>query len=135
MDESTGTERKPVVFYVDDEAALLRFAKRQLSSRGFDVIVAGSAAEAFEVVEGHEGPIDALLMDINLPDGFGSVVAQRLRVARPRMAVVYTTGYAQTDPILSGGLNDAEFVLHKPFTRDQLVETLTRAIDEYRPPD
>ena len=75
-----------------------------------------------------ERPVDALLMDINLPDGWGASVAQRLKQSHPEMAVVFTTGYADIDPILSGGLNDAEYVVRKPFTTDQLVAVLEEAI-------
>ena len=32
------------------------------------------------------------------------------------------------DPILSGGLSAAEFVIRKPFTGDQLADVLSRAI-------
>ena len=129
MEPSEHVQRAPVVFFVDDEAGIRHIANRLLRKRGFEVITASSAAEAEEVIEQHEGAIDALLMDINLPDGWGAMVAQRLAGARPEMAVVYTTGMAEIDPILSGGLAGAEFVIRKPFTGDQLADTLTRAID------
>ena len=129
VEPSEHVQRAPVVFFVDDEAGIRHIANRLLRKRGFEVITASSAAEAEEVIEQHEGAIDALLMDINLPDGWGAMVAQRLTGARPEMAVVYTTGMAEIDPILSGGLAGAEFVIRKPFTGDQLADTLTRAID------
>ena len=122
-------DRRPVVFFVDDDDAIRHVTNRLLRKRGFDVIGAASAAEATEVIESHEGPIDALLMDINLPDGWGAHVAQGLSATRPDMAIVYTTGFAEIDPILSGGLSAAEFVVRKPFTGDQLAEILTSAID------
>jgi DNA-binding NtrC family response regulator len=123
-------DRKPVVFYVDDEDGLRLIVNRMLRKRGFEVIGAATAAEASEVIEAYDGEIDALLMDINLPDGWGALVAQRLRIQRPNMVIVYTTGFAEIDPILSAGLNDTEYVIRKPFTGDQLAEVLTRAIDE-----
>lgn len=135
MGDSATEPRKRVVFYVDDQDFLRRFVSKQLQKRGFEVLLAGSAAEALEVMEAYRGPIDALLMDINLPDGWGSVLAQRLRGERAGMAVVYTTGFAASDPILSGGLRDAPFVLHKPFSADELVRILTLAIEEYRDPE
>jgi len=124
--------RKPVVFFVDDEDGIRRVASRLLRRRGFEMIGASSAAEASAVVDEYEGEIDALLMDINLPDGWGGLVAQRLNAIRPEMAIVYTTGFAEIDPILSGGLNSAEHVIRKPFTGDQLAEVLKRAIDGRR---
>jgi DNA-binding NtrC family response regulator len=120
--------RPPTVFFVDDEAGIRHIANRLLRKRGFEVITAASGSEAEEVIEAYEGPIDALLMDINLPDGWGAMVAQRLTSTRPEMAVVYTTGMAEIDPILSGGLAGAQFVIRKPFTGDQLADTLSRAI-------
>ena len=99
------------------------------------MITAASATEAERIIEEHEGVIDALLMDINLPDGWGAMVAQRLISARPEMALVYTTGMAEIDPILSGGLKGAQFVIRKPFTGDQLADTLSRAIAANRPSD
>lgn len=129
MQDILSEGRRPVVFFVDDDDGIRHVARRLLRKRGFDVIEAASAAEAEEVIEHHEGPIDALLMDINLPDGWGAHVAQRLVATRPGMAIVYTTGFAEIDPILSGGLNAAEFVIRKPFTGDQLAGVLTAAID------
>lgn len=128
MQVENALERRPVVFFVDDESGIRQVANRLLRKRGFDMIGAATAAEATEVIDRYEGEIDALLMDINLPDGWGSMVAQRLRSARPDMAVVYTTGFAEIDPIVSGGLGNAQFVIRKPFTGDQLAEVLTRAI-------
>jgi len=128
MKRKATTMRKPVVFFVDDEEGVRQIANRLLRKRGFEMIGASSAAEASDMVDRYEGQIDALLMDINLPDGWGALVAQRLIASRPEMAIVYTTGFAEIDPILSGGLSAAEFVIRKPFTGDQLADVLTRAI-------
>jgi DNA-binding NtrC family response regulator len=116
------------VFFVDDDDRLRGVTCRLLRARGYTVIEAESAERALEVLETHEGDIDVVLMDINLPDGWGASVAQRLRDVRPGMAVVFTTGYADVDPILASALNDAEFVVKKPFSTDQLVEVLERAV-------
>lgn len=129
MQPSELANRHPVIFFVDDESGIRHIANRLLKKRGFEVITAASAAEAEAVMQQHQGEIDALLMDINLPDGWGARVAQRLTGARPGMAVVYTTGMTEIDPILSGGLAGAEFVIRKPFTGDQLADTLSRAIE------
>jgi DNA-binding NtrC family response regulator len=119
---------RPLVFHVDDEASLRLVTKRLLAQRGFDVIEAGSAAEAESVIEQHAGEIDALLMDILLPDGWGNTLAQRLRTTHPEMAVVYTTGYAESDPVLAAALADAAYVIRKPYTGEGLADMLLRAI-------
>lgn len=127
-DSSDG--RRRVIFFVDDDEQLHRAVSELLEHRGFEVIGAHSAQDAVRLLESHEGQIDVLLMDINLPDGWGASVAQRLLEIRPEMAVVYTTGFAEKDPVLAGGLNDAQYVVRKPFSTDEITEILDRAIRE-----
>jgi two-component system cell cycle sensor histidine kinase/response regulator CckA len=124
------TQRRKTIFFVDDDDQLRGVTGRLLRGRGYEVVEADSAERATQVLEEFEGTIDALLMDINLPDGWGASVAQRLREGHPEMVVIYTTGFAEVDPILSGALNDAQYVARKPFTTDQLVEVVERAIAE-----
>jgi two-component system cell cycle sensor histidine kinase/response regulator CckA len=122
--------RPPVVFFVDDEPGIRGSFATLMRRRGFTVLEAGSAEEAGRLIEIYKDPIDILLMDINLPDGWGATLAQALLEEHPEMTVIYTTGYADQDPILSGALNDAPFVLRKPFSSDELLELIRRAMDE-----
>lgn len=128
--DNSEDERRQVIFFVDDDKALHRAVTDILQHRGFEVVGAHSAQEAVTVIESYQGEIDALLMDINLPDGWGASVAQRLLEVRPEMAVVYTTGFAEEDAVLAGGLNDAAYVVRKPFSTDELTEVIARAIRE-----
>ncbi|HSG09306.1 MAG TPA: response regulator [Longimicrobiales bacterium] len=121
-------QRQPVVFFVDDEPELRGAFSALLRKRGFKVLEAGNAEEAGRRIEEIEEPIDVLLMDINLPDGWGAAVAQHLLLSHPEMVVVYITGFAQDDPILAGALQDATYVLRKPFTGEELGEVLRAAM-------
>ena len=127
--DSVGAGGRPkVVFFVDDDDDIRHTTSQLLKSRGYEMLLAASAEEASEVIETFDGEIDVLLMDINLPDGWGATVAYRLRQVRPNMALVFITGFAESDAVLSGGLNDADFVVTKPFTTDGLVSELERAM-------
>ncbi len=121
--------RRKVVLVVDDDEHVRHLVSRLLTTTGYEALVAGSAEEASDISEAFDGEIDVLLMDINLPDGFGATVAFRLREARPNMALVFITGFAKSDPVLAGGLKDAEFLVTKPFTLDTLVTELERAMN------
>jgi CheY-like chemotaxis protein len=132
-DPSTATgqgqvSRRPVVFFVDDEEGIRGIWSLVLREHGYEVVEAGSAEEAAARIETMRERIDVLLMDINLPDGWGASVAQRLRESHPEMTVVYTTGYAATDPILSGGLGDAPFVIRKPSPTEELLRVIAAAL-------
>ncbi len=124
-----GAARHPVVFFVDDESGIRSSFATLLRRRGFQVLEAGSADEAGRLIEIFQEPIDVLLMDINLPDAWGATLAQALLEEHPEMVVVYTTGYADEDPILSGALNDARFVLRKPFSSEDLLSVLADAME------
>jgi len=117
-----------VVFFVDDDEEIRSFVATVLNRSGYTVLGAGSAEEAGRVVDGYEGRIDVLLMDVNLPDAWGSTLAQSLRVVHPEMALVFTTGYASSDEVLAGGLHDATRVLPKPFTVEALLSVVRDAI-------
>ncbi len=123
-----GRGRSAVVLLVDDDADLRSTLGKILRWEAFEVLEAGSAEEAWRVVEGHGGTIDLLLMDVNLPDGFGARLAQALLGPHPEMVVVYITGFAELDPILSGTLNDAAYVLRKPFSREELLTVAFQAL-------
>jgi len=120
--------RPPVVFFVDDDDGVRTVTAKILRRHGFQVLEAASAEEASRFMEGLTEPIDVLLMDIVLPDGWGGTLAQRLREMHPEMAVVYTTGYAASDPVLSSALRDAPYVLRKPFTSEELMDVVRRAL-------
>ena len=128
-------DQTPVVFFVDDEEAVRSMWSHVLRKHGYRVLEAGTAEEALWFIEAFTAPINVLLMDINLPDGWGASVAQRLREIHPEMSVVYTTGFADSDPILSSGLGDARFVLRKPSSNDKLIEVIGEACAESRHPD
>jgi two-component system cell cycle sensor histidine kinase/response regulator CckA len=127
-----GGERTPVVFFVDDEEGVRNTWSQILRKHGYRVLVAATAEEAIWFVEAFSAPIDVLLMDINLPDGWGSSVAQGLRAVHPEMSVVYTTGYAESDPILSGALEDARYVVRKPASAAELLRVIGEAADAAR---
>jgi DNA-binding NtrC family response regulator len=127
-DNGISVSEAPVVFFVDDDDSVRSVYSTVMRKHGVRVLEAASAEEAGRLVEIFSEPIDVLLMDVNLPDGWGSSVAQRLSESHPEMVVVYTTGFADTDPILSGALKDAPFVLRKPFSSTELLNTIERAM-------
>lgn len=125
MDAETNAS---VVFFVDDDDGVRGVYSSILRKRGYKVLEAASAEEAGRLSEVFTDGIDVLLMDVNLPDGWGATLAQRLRETHPEMVVVFTTGFADVDPILSSALADAEHVLRKPFNADQLSVAISNAM-------
>ena len=126
------SDQKRLILIVEDEEPARRLFATALEQHGYQVIQAGTAEEALVVAEGAGRPIDALLMDIMLPDSWGTRLAQSLRVLHPDMGVIYASGYAQDDPIMMSGIDQGTRFLHKPFEIRDLIDEMG-AIFEHGP--
>jgi CheY-like chemotaxis protein len=124
--------RRPVletVLLAEDEDTVREVARRILAQKGYQVFVAPGAEEALEFAENHPGAIDILVTDLVLPRMSGSELAERLKAARPRLKVVYMSGYpADRQGVLDGPL------LEKPFNARALLGLVREAAAQPDPP-
>lgn len=108
-----------VVLLVEDEPLLLKTMRRMLEQYGHRVIAAANSQDALTLAA-REPEIDLVVTDLALPGMQGSELVKRLRVSRPALRVLYTSGW---DPASSGVAlaNDgSEAFLSKPFTAAEL---------------
>ncbi|MGG5807990.1 ATP-binding protein [Falsiroseomonas sp. CW058] len=83
------------VLLVEDEAPLLKLAERALTRAGFEVLTAGSAEEALDLLDrGAPRPL-ALVSDVVMPGADGLELAQALRLRDPDLPVLLVSGYAE----------------------------------------
>ena len=126
------------VLLVEDEDQVKRFMAKVLEMRGYAVLAAGSSAGALKLSAAYEGVIDLLLADVELNDSMsGHELANRLRHQRPRMRVLYTSGYSLEFCADFGGARIRKEVqelmagfLPKPFTPVSLTENVRKALDD-----
>jgi DNA-binding response OmpR family regulator len=124
------TDKKICILLVDDDEAVRGLARVILEHEGWRVEEAGNLGEAFSRIrEGGVRPHIAVV-DLLLPDGFGTELADDLRRARLKSGIVYITGDTGWLRRLNGG---SEFVLAKPFTPVQLVMMVKSALDRLKP--
>jgi DNA-binding NtrC family response regulator len=86
-------ERTPAILIVEDEILIRLALSDYLQECGFKVFEAGNAAEAIEIIESNQTPIDLVFTDVHLPgdlSGFG--LAQWVRLNRPGLPVTLTSG-------------------------------------------
>jgi two-component system KDP operon response regulator KdpE len=75
---------------VDDDAAIVQIYEEVLRAEGYDVVTAGSCAEAMRQMDAIKGDAQVLVVDLGLPDGDGSgfvADASAKYGARPTMFV------------------------------------------------
>ena len=120
------------VLLADDEAPILKVAKRILESAGYRVITAGDGAEAVKIAGAHPGRIDLLVTDMVMPQLNGRQVAESLRAKRPEMRVLYLSGYTDTAAARQGLMEPGAEFLQKPFSTDSLIRRVREVLDAAR---
>lgn len=114
------------ILFVEDNAICQLETSEALRRHGFDVVEAGDAIEALEVIDG-PGILTGLVTDIDLGCGAdGYEVARSGRATFPHLAVVYISDSAGVRHFAEG-VADSEFI-SKPFHSRQVAEAMDWAI-------
>ena len=108
--------RGACVLVVDDDDTLRKLGKWILEDVGVEAIVAEDGRQALAIFEADPQRFDAVVMDQAMPDLLGDEVVARMRVVRPELRVVFTSG------LLSDAIEqDPRSVrLPKPYTAEEL---------------
>jgi len=109
------------ILLVEDDEVVRRSARRILTSGGYTVLEAGSAAEARTVLATMAGPPDLLLTDVMMPGETGASLVERLRQDHPSLPVLYVSGYPGEDLLQLGLVAGAVELLRKPFSSRELL--------------
>lgn len=118
------------ILVVDDDIPVRRAVAKLVSSLGFEVLVAGDATEALQVLR--EQAVALMLTDIVMPGKSGVDLAEITLERHPEVAVVFMSGYS-FDVVSTQGLNPATMTyLEKPFTRNILQAALEQAMHPAR---
>lgn len=124
-----GTE---TILVVEDDAAVRAGAVELVESLGYRVLAAGSAAEAFELVEGG-AHVDLVFTDVIMPGPLKTTdMVARIRERHPGMAIVYTSGYTEDAIVHNGKLDRGVDLISKPYTPDELSLKLRQVLDRPR---
>jgi CheY-like chemotaxis protein len=119
----------PTVLVVEDEPAIREVTRRILRRNGYDVLMTETPLDALELASGHEGEIHLLLTDVVMPKMLGKDVAERVRVLRPSVKVLYMSGYARPVLANSGTLEPGVTLLEKPFSEVVLLSAVRQVLD------
>ena len=112
------------ILIVDDEPSLRRALERALRGVGCEVVTAGDAHLAYQLL--HEGDVDLVLLDLHLPQMAGDTFYLALTRRWPRLAerIILMTGdcFPETEH-WPAELRRCPMLL-KPFTLDVLRRTV-----------
>lgn len=115
------------ILIVDDDREMRRVLAEFLEGEGFEVSQASDAAETLDRIRGTS--CDVVVLDKNLPDWSGVDILPTVRALVPGTPVVVITAFGDArthDEAFTRGAYD---LLLKPFSLDDLLEVLQRALD------
>ena len=103
------------------------FVRRLLSnilSEDYQVLTAADGVEAARVFEEHDGRVEAVVTDIEMPrlDGFSLV--ERLRRNRPDLPILIVSSFCRSAVLSKLGERAKLAVLSKPFEVNELMGVL-----------
>jgi PAS domain S-box-containing protein len=117
------------VLLVEDEQLVRQLTHEILHRNGYRVLEAADGLEALALLRNHPGHIDLLLTDVVMPRMSGHELVELARPLRPRMRVLYVSGYSEEAIARQGQLTEGIELLAKPFTPGILTAKIRQLLD------
>ena len=125
--EASVRPRKPAkVLVVDDETPVRAMISAALEREGYTVELAGGGREALDALE--LNAFNLVLTDIVMQDVNGIALLERIHALQPNLPVVMVTAVHDISVAIDSMRRGAYDYLLKPFERDQLLSTVSRAL-------
>ncbi len=115
------------ILLVDDEKNILLTLGQALQLAGYHTELAGTGKLGLEVALAR--PVDAVLLDVQLPDLDGLSVLEQLLQARPGLPVLMMSGHGTIETAVRATRLGARDFLEKPIGRDRLLVALRNALE------
>jgi DNA-binding NtrC family response regulator len=116
------------ILVVDDDVAMRDMVVSLLREAGFDVVVAMGADDALAALRVRY--IGAVLSDIRMPGKSGFDFLREARGVSPSTPVILMTSFGTVTTADRAKREGAFDCLSKPFSREELLDTLSRALPD-----
>jgi two-component system cell cycle sensor histidine kinase/response regulator CckA len=120
------------ILVVDDEPAIQNVLQLSLTRPGWEVRVAGSAAQALATIESSPTPPSLLISDVLMPGLDGLELTRRILARVPDIKVIITSGHLTDSSWWPNDLREHCF-LPKPFSSRELFAAVQDAFSDFGP--
>ena len=117
------------ILLVEDEARVRKLIVDVLTDRGYKVLEATRGREALRLAKTHEGKISLAVVDVVMPEMSGPDLIRQMARVRPRMRVLYISGYTEEAMVHHGIPESGIAFLQKPFLPDALAQKVREVLD------
>ncbi len=115
------------ILVADDEPAVLETTSALLRLRGFETVLATDGNDAVRLFRATPHGFKAVLLDLTMPGLDGADALRAIRAENPAVPALVMSGFSEQAVIdRLQGLGHVG-ILHKPFTRDILIERVSAA--------
>ena len=118
------------ILLVDDETSVRVMGVRMLERLGFQVLTATDGREALEIYRARRHEIDLVLLDLTMSDVDGEEIFQKLRELDPKVRVVISSGYSESEITARFAGQRLNGFLQKPYNMSSLLECLRGVLDQ-----
>jgi len=118
------------ILIIDDEQVIGLVCRLVLEEQGYTVDVCQTGREGLE--KGRAGEYDVTLLDFKLPDMEGMEILRTIQKDRPGEYVIVMTAFSTVENAVEAMKAGAFDYLAKPFTDDELLLTVAKAIEKKR---
>jgi two-component system cell cycle sensor histidine kinase/response regulator CckA len=121
---------KETILVVDDERSLRRLLEATFSSKGYKVVTAANGLEAIDYLSQTDKPVDAVLLDLNMPGANGIDVFKVIRMGRPEIKVLILSGNLHSEARRELGVLGHNNFVQKPYALDDVGRQLRNLLDD-----
>lgn len=115
------------ILILEDEIGIRSFVSINLKREGYEVIEAGTGAEALEKLKSEDN-INIALLDIMLPDMSGIEICKHIRANYDNIGVIMLTAKSQEEDKIEGFISGADDYIIKPFSIKELLARVSALI-------
>jgi two-component system response regulator HydG len=128
MKEMEASSKKECILAVDDAPTTLEVLERNLTTQGYRVFTAQSVPEAITILK--TTPVELVITDLKMPGVSGLDLIRHVRENFKETEVIMITGYPTVEGAVKAVKTGAEEYLTKPFTDEELLSAVRRAMDK-----
>jgi len=116
------------ILIIDDEPAVCKGCRLALTDENYIVQICMTGGEGMDLIR--EGDYDLILLDMKLPDIEGMEILRTIRGTKPEIIIIVMTGYSTVQNAVEAMKLGAFDYLSKPFTDEELIRVVQRAIEK-----
>jgi putative nucleotidyltransferase with HDIG domain len=118
------------ILVVDDEDMIRDLCYQILSAEGYQVTTASNGTAALEEIG--RSTVELMITDIRMPGIDGLELHERAKARKQDIVTIFITGHGSIDTAIESLTRGVDGFILKPFTHEELLGTVNRAINSNR---